>query len=397
MLTNVAYFHPHASVSYLCFGKGTVFYSYEVSNIDKLQTFLNENKGKFIYGYIGYDAKNGIEQLASQNADHLNFPLYYFYVPTTVYALGKHEINCIQGTDNKYNRDFIAYFLQKMKTSNVLKCQPFQSRISKQDYLQTVVRLQEYIQRGDIYEVNFCQEFFSSDNKSIDPLSLYGMLDRATKAPFSCYLQHDNYYVLCCSPERFIQKSGQKLISQPIKGTAQRGNNDEEDEQLKKNLKNNLKEQAENVMIVDLVRNDLSKIAIKGSVKVDELLGVYSFETVHQLISAVSCELPEEINFSDIIRSTFPMGSMTGCPKIRALQLIEKYESFRRGLYSGTIGYLLPNGDFDFNVVIRSVLYNSENGYLSCGVGGAITINSQPEEEYIECETKIRKIIDLLQ
>jgi len=397
---NTAYFHSRDSdqnsVSYLCFGEGNKFCSYKANALDNLQIFLNENKGKFIYGYVGYDIKNEIEHLNSENEDNLGFPLYYFHCPKNVFVLEENCVSQIQGKYRRRHTRFINSFLRELKYPILGNCKPFQSRISKENYVKTASKLKDHIQRGDIYEVNFCQEYFSTDNARIFPLSLYSRINSATKSPFSCYLQHDQKYILCCSPERFIKKQGTTLISQPIKGTAARGNDPNADKKLKTELKNSIKEQSENIMIVDLVRNDLSKIAKKGSVKVDELLGLYSFETVHQLISTVSCELYPETTFTDILRATFPMGSMTGCPKVSAMQLIEQYESFRRGLYSGTIGYFLPNGDFDFNVVIRTVLYNYQKKYMSCGVGGAITINSDPLAEYDECEVKVRKLLELL-
>jgi len=201
--------------------------------------------------------------------------------------------------------------------------------------------------------------------------------------------------LFCASPERFIQKKGNRIFSQPIKGTAPRGKDAIEDEVLVKLLKNDPKEKAENIMIVDLVRNDLSKIARKGSVQVDELCAVKSFATVHQLISTVSCDL-KTINFLDILYALFPMGSMTGAPKKRALELIDELEDFNRGLYSGSIGYMDPNGDFDMNVIIRSLVYNSISKRISCGVGSAITISSDAEKEYAECLVKIEKLRNVI-
>ena len=200
--------------------------------------------------------------------------------------------------------------------------------------------------------------------------------------------------MFCGSPERYIEKKDGRLRSQPIKGTAPRSNDPETDKQLKESLQQNEKERAENIMIVDLVRNDLSKIAQAKSVKVDELCQVYSFENVHQMISTISCIPKEDASFTDIIRATFPMGSMTGAPKLKAMEIIEQSEDFKRGLYSGSMGYISPNGDFDFNVVIRSLLFNELTKYLSCAVGGAITIQSIPEDEYQECLTKVKRILD---
>jgi para-aminobenzoate synthetase component 1 len=242
--------------------------------------------------------------------------------------------------------------------------------------------------------VNYCQEFYAENVEIEFPLDTYFKLNRITKAPFSTYLQTDHHVVFCGSPERYMKKSGERMLSQPIKGTAPRGINATEDEALKQQLQNDHKERAENIMIVDLVRNDLSRIAKKGTVQVSELCGIHSFETVHQLISTVECDVDKDIRFLDVLKASFPMGSMTGAPKVEAMKIIDETEDFNRGIYSGSIGYISPNGDFDFNVVIRSFIYNREKKYLSCAVGGAITILSDPEKEYEECQTKIQKILN---
>lgn len=392
----IAYFNSNSDTKYLCFGQGEQFIPDDVIDFEKLQQFLTANNDKFVYGYIGYDAKNSIEKLSSENTDRLGFPTIYFHVPKTVVKLTGSEMLFMQGEDTQSEQDFIRSFFEGMDTVNTETINPFQPRISKQQYLSAVNALKSHIQRGDIYEINFCQEYFSENNDLENPLGVYATINHVTQAPFSVYLQHDDLYVFCGSPERFIQKKGKKVISQPIKGTAPRGQSEEEDESLKIGLATNPKEISENVMIVDLVRNDLSKIAEKGSVHADELFGIYSFSTVHQMISTISCEIADTISFTDILKATFPMGSMTGAPKISAMKLSEQYESFRRGLYSGSIGYILPDGDFDFNVVIRTLLYNSATKYLSCGVGGAITISSDAEKEYQECETKVRKLLNAL-
>ncbi|PID89409.1 MAG: hypothetical protein CSB01_02115 [Bacteroidia bacterium] len=247
------------------------------------------------------------------------------------------------------------------------------------------------MRRGDIYEINFCQEFFA-EQVCINPEQLYNHLKKVSPTPYGCFYKTRNHYLLSASPERFIKKKGTKLISQPIKGTAKRGANKEEDDTIKHHLFTDAKERAENIMIVDLVRNDLSHTATKGSVKVEELCGIYSFPQVHQMISTVVANLRNDIHFVEAIKQCFPMGSMTGAPKIRAMKLIEQYESTKRGLYSGAVGYITPQGDFDFNVVIRSILYNATNKYLSFMVGGAITMQSNPEKEYEECLLKAKAI-----
>lgn len=392
----MAFFNSNSGTEYLCFGEGEQLIMQEHIDFDKLRQFFDRNKNKFIYGYIGYDAKKSIELLDSENHDQLGFPSLYFHIPHTVIELKNSQLTYIQGDDTPGTRDFAHSFKEQLKNKESGNIPPFQSRISKEEYINAVNQLKKHIQRGDIYEINFCHEYFSKQAEITDPLAVYSVINQVTQAPFSVYLQHDHFHVFCGSPERFIQKKGTKIISQPIKGTAPRGKTEQEDQRLKTALAENPKEISENVMIVDLVRNDLSKIAEKGSVKADELFGIYTYNTVHQMVSTISCEISEKIDLSAILKATFPMGSMTGAPKVSAMQLSEQYESFKRGLYSGSIGYILPNGDFDFNVVIRTLLYNSRNKYLSCGVGGAITISCDAEKEYEECEIKVRKLLNAL-
>ncbi|MDO9137243.1 MAG: anthranilate synthase component I family protein, partial [Lutibacter sp.] len=268
-------------------------------------------------------------------------------------------------------------------------------RIHKDDYYKKINTILNHIHRGDIYEANFCQEFYS-ENSVIDPVEVYQNLNEISKAPFATFLKLKNNYLLSASPERYLKKEGEILISQPIKGTEKRSTTKSVDEKLIKELEQNPKERAENIMIVDLVRNDFSRFAVKGSVKVEELCKVYTFEQVHQLISTVSCSIKNELHPVDIIKNTFPMGSMTGAPKISAMKIMEELEETKRGLYSGAVGYFTPNGDFDFNVIIRSILYNAPKKYISFSVGGAITAKSIPEKEYEECLLKAKAMKQVL-
>ena len=270
-----------------------------------------------------------------------------------------------------------------------------QCRFSKADYLDTVGHIKKEIGRGNIYETNFCMEFFS-EAAMIHPPQVFKALNRVSPTPFANYFKWFDHYVLSATPERFLSKKGRKLISQPIKGTAKRSDDLAEDEQIKKELSNHPKEQQENVMIVDLVRNDLTKSAKKGTVAVEELFGVYSFKQVHQMISTVVCELKDDISNVEVLKNSFPMGSMTGAPKIKAMQLMEHYERSKRGLYSGAIGYFSPEDDFDFNVIIRTILYNKKNKYLSFQVGSAITYYAEAEKEYEECLLKVKAILAVL-
>ncbi len=360
---------------------------------ESLMEFYKQRKD-WVFGYLSYELKDTIEKLSSKNDDRIEFPLLHFFCPRLIFTIEQQNL-CVYFRPELQTEELVLKTLQEI-LSNLLKEQKqeldsikIQQRISKEEYISSVGSIQEHIQAGDIYEMNFCQEFYVED-VTINAVNVFEKLNRLSKAPFSCYYKLHKKHLLCASPERYLKKVGNKLISQPIKGTSKRGATKEEDEQLKLALLNDEKERSENIMIVDLVRNDLSKVAKRGSVKLEELCGLYSFEQVHQLISTISCDVDDSVSISEILKSTFPMGSMTGAPKIRAMQLIEQYEKTKRGLYSGAVGYISPEGDFDFNVVIRSILYNENERYISYIAGSAITSKSIPEKEYEECMTKAK-------
>lgn len=391
----IAYLNSNDGSGLLAFGEGDRFEMTEDMQLSDLQQFIDTNKGKYIFGYLSYDLKDKLHGLPSKNEDHLKFPLVFLWVPKNVVKLLQEHFEFLQGARDEETYDFLNVFLEEETDENHHHyTSEFKPRISKEEYIKEVEKLKEHIQKGDVYEINYCQEFYTENIDINYKLDTYFNLNSITQAPFSGYLQFDEFAVFCGSPERFLKKEENRLVSQPIKGTAPRGATPEEDERLKNKLATDSKERAENVMIVDLVRNDLSRLALKNTVKVDELCGVYTFETVHQMISSVSCEIPPAITFTEILKATFPMGSMTGAPKLRAMELIENHEAFKRGIYSGSLGYIKPNGDFDFNVVIRTLLYNNKEKYLSCSVGGAITIQSDPELEYEECQMKVKRILD---
>lgn len=367
------------------------------NKLDSLKSIYS-NKD-WLFGYIGYDIKNDLEDLQSENPDGLGFNDIFFFQPRIV-MLDNDDNLIVKYFPNLDSEDSIMELIVKLDNANDIpefssNVEIFKRKFSKSEYLKTVEQVKEHIQRGDIYEMNLCQEFFA-ENIEINPAATFIALNRYSPTPFASFLKANNKYVISASPERFLRKIGNKIISQPIKGTISRSICPEEDEQIKIQLQNDPKERAENIMIVDLVRNDLSKIAEVGSVNVDELCGVYPFRQLFQMISTISCNIKPEHDFIDVIKATFPMGSMTGAPKIRAMQLIEHFEKTKRGLYSGSIGYISPDHDFDLNVVIRSLLYNKESKYLSFSVGGAITIHSDPEMEYQECMLKAKAILTTL-
>ena len=390
----VAFLDSNDGSSILAFGDGPVL-NHGENVLEDMSQFVQTHRGSYIFSCLSYDIKNQVEDLTSNNDNRLGFPDAIFWVPKYVVLIDNNEVNFVQGQRNNESANFLNTVLS-VKNQEKFPSVEFEmrARTSKENYLAHVSELQEHIQLGNIYEVNYCQEFYAEEVELQQPIEAYFKLNSITKAPYSSYFAFKEFYVLGGSPELYIQKTGDKISSSPIKGTRKRGKTPTEDGQLKKELFNDQKERSENVMIVDLVRNDLSKIATKGSVQVDELFGVYSFETVHQLISTISCRVDNSTSFTDILHASFPMGSMTGAPKISAMKLIEEHEEFKRGIYSGAIGLIKPNGDFIFNVVIRSLLYNSKEKYLSCPVGGAITINSIPEKEYEECLVKVQGILD---
>lgn len=392
---NICFLNSNDGTGILSFGIENEFILNEGKSLDQLQHYINQHKGSYLFGSLAYDLKNSIEELSSQHTDLLAYPLAHFWVPKFVIRLEKEKFEYLQGEQDEESFLFLDYFMEEEIDHNFHSFPyRFEARTSKERYISQVEKLKAHIQRGDIYEVNYCQEYFAENVELEYPMDTYFKLNRITKAPFSTFLQTDKHAIFCGSPERYMKKNGDRLLSQPIKGTAPRGIDSQADEALKQHLQNDPKERAENIMIVDLVRNDLSRVAKKGSVQVSELCGIHTFETVHQMISTIECELEKEVSFLDILNASFPMGSMTGAPKVEAMKIIDETEDFNRGIYSGSIGYISPNGDFDFNVVIRSLIYNRENKYLSCAVGGAITILSDPEKEYEECQTKIQKILN---
>lgn len=350
----------------------------------------------WLFGYLSYDLKNNVENLKSNNFDGLQFPDLFFFQPKKLFFLKDNQlvIQYLNMCDDEIDFDFdeiTQITITSIENSEV----KIEQRISKQDYISKVAKILEHIHRGDIYEANFCMEFFS-EIASIDPLEIYKKLNKISEPPFAVYFKNDTNFLMCASPERYLKKENLKIISQPIKGTSKRFSDEIEDNLSKLNLENDPKERSENIMIVDLVRNDLSRTATKNSVQVEELCAIYSFKQVHQMISTIVSEVENTTASVAILQTTFPMGSMTGAPKIAAMQIIEESEETKRGLYSGAVGYFTPNGDFDFNVVIRSILYNSKNEYLSFSVGSAITSLSTPESEYEECLLKAKAMFEVL-
>ena len=363
--------------------------------LDEYQSSIKD----WIFGYLTYDLKNTSESLKSENYDGLEFPDLYFFQPKKLFLIkdNKVEIKYLKMVDDDIDNDLleIEQFDNRIiqQSNNPIK---IKLRIHKDKYFEKANQMLAHIQRGNIYEANFCQEFYA-ENSKINPLETFKKLNTISKPPFATFLKIEDKFLLSATPERYIKKDGIDVISQPIKGTAKRSDNKEADIELAKALSKDTKERSENIMIVDLVRNDLSHTATKGSVKVKELCKVYSFLQVHQMISTISSKVKEDVRPVDIIKTTFPMGSMTGAPKISAMKIIEDLEETKRGLYSGSVGYFTPNGNFDFNVIIRSILYNKSKNYISYSVGSAITAKSDPLKEYEECLIKAKAMRQVLE
>lgn len=374
----------------------------EKSSLAELDSWLAEQQGDWVFGHFSYELKSQPAALgspANSRPDPIAFPHLCFFVPDILLQLQNNTltISCLQADP--------AQVWQSICNSEAIQEYPpaptgihIRPRMSREQYLEAIRQLQAHILRGDCYEINYCQEFFATDT-SIDPLPLYQRLTMLSPTPFAAYYRLQDRHLLCASPERFLRKKGNQLCSQPIKGTIKRNQGDAEaDQALIQSLQQSGKDKSENVMVVDLVRNDLSRVCRRGTVQVTELFGIYSFPQVHQMISTIEGELDEQYSFAAIIDACFPMGSMTGAPKKRVMELIEQYEYQQRGLYSGAVGYIDPQGDFDFNVVIRSILYNAAQKYLGYQVGGGITFYSDAVQEYEECLLKaaaIRKALGI--
>lgn len=363
--------------------------------LSALQAFHDLHRD-WMFGYLSYELKNQIEPtLESANHDGIQCPVAGFFIPK--FLLKFHNGHLDLGVvDESHRREFQTLMETEAPSSrDSSSTMDLDARMSENEYIHSVNALKDHIQRGDIYETNFCMEFFAS-GCSMDPVITFESLNARSRAPFGAFMREGDIFLMCSSPERYLKRWQQLVVSQPIKGTIKRGSDRETDELLKDALLWDPKERSENVMIVDLVRNDLSRIAIPGTVQVEELFGIYTFEQVHQMISSVICKVREQEPFTEIIRSTFPMGSMTGAPKFSAMQLIDKYEKTVRGLYSGAVGYVTPQGNFDFNVVIRSIVYNQLNHYTSVQVGSALTIECDAEKEYEECLLKAKAMRNTL-
>lgn len=365
-------------------------------SFEKLEQFQKASSGR-ILGYLGYDLKNDLENLHSENPDILDMPEAVFFEPELEVDFQSGELHIKSDNESLFAEAVAAINAGAKEESEERREIVFEASTSREEYIEAARSIQAHLQRGDIYETNYCFQF-SGRAPGFDPVNDFLKLQKLTEAPFSVFAKLDGRYILSASPERYLKNTNGKLISQPIKGTIARSQNPDEDKALKIQLRNDPKEQNENVMIVDLVRNDLSRVAASGTVKVETLFGVETFKTVHHLVSTISAQLDSNrYSVWDAIKATFPMGSMTGAPKISAMKIIDRHENFKRAGYSGAFGWMDSSGDFDFNVLIRTLFYNSENQTLAFSVGSALTIMAHPEKEYDECLLKADALIRTFQ
>jgi len=380
---------PHLHDCLLGAGAAT---SINTDDLHALDDFLQAQK-TWVFGHLSYDLKASVHGLSSLRESQINFPPAFFFRPAVFLRLSGNVLTITADDPQAVYAEIEAAVITDAPPPEGLV---LEQKLTREAYIEKLGRLREHIVRGDCYEINFCQEFFAQD-AHIDPASVFSRLVEQSPNPFCAFYRWHDQYLICASPERYLMKKGSRLLSQPMKGTQARDTADAaHDAELREGLRRSAKDRSENVMVVDLVRNDLSRVCRKGSVKVEELFGVYTYPLVHQMISTITGELEESARFSDILQATFPMGSMTGAPKHRVMELIDRYEPSARGIFSGAVGYIDPEGDFDFNVIIRSLMYNQTKRYLSWQVGSGITFYSNAEAEWEECLIKgaaIRKVL----
>jgi para-aminobenzoate synthetase component 1 len=345
----------------------------------------------FKVGIIGYEFKNRIENLESNNPAFFDLPELCFFEPNLIFKIDKHGIFAREKISSEILEEIESQILPEDPS---VTCTIF-PQISRESYLTSIRNIQIEIREGNTYEANFCQAY-AGEFETWDPIAAFLRLNELSAMPFAALFKANNQWLVSASPERFLKKKNSKLIAQPIKGTVKRGLTSAEDAANREKLLSSEKERAENLMITDLMRNDLARVSKTGSVQVEELFGIYPFPRVLQMISTVSSELKSQATLKEIIEATFPMGSMTGAPKISTMRLIDREESFKRGWFSGAFGWVDEQGDFDFSVVIRSIIADLEAKKLYFGVGSAITIDASAEQEYEECELKAQAILELL-
>jgi len=366
----------------------------ESSVLERFQQWL-DSKTEWSFGLISYDVRLLIERLPVRKDFDPSLPLISWFRPLVLIERRGSQL-FIRKNHSVFSDDELVRRVSETDDIHPHPSIVLNALVCREAYIEQAGSLLRHIRLGNAYEVNYCIPF-RAEASLPGPYSVWRRLAESTAAPMAGYFRSGDHHLLSASPERFLQRTGQTIRSQPIKGTIRRGSTLEEDTALRSQLASSEKDMSENVMIVDLVRNDLSRSALPGTVRVEELFGIHSFRTVHHMISTVCAEVPANTSFTQLMRDTFPMGSMTGAPKVEAMKLIDAHETRPRGWYSGTLGYITPEGDFDLNVVIRSLVYDDKSQQLSCTVGSALTTHADPGMEYEECLLKLEAIRRVLQ
>lgn len=369
------------------------------NRLSDLKEVISSHKNH-LFGFFSYDLKNELEKLISTGEDPFGFPVFWFFEPEILLRFQNGRIECLNGSTEVIGlcMDILSdsdhtIALKSIGDSTPEKTFEFIPVVSREEYGKNIDIIRRHIADGNVYELNYCIEW-QAQSASISPIETWKSMNKRTQAPFSAFVRMDQHYLMSASPERFMCKHGQLVYSQPIKGTAPRNTDPKQDIENAHLLSVNKKERAENLMIVDLVRNDLSRSCTPGTVKVPELCKVFTLKTVHQMCSTICGELKTPLHPLDALLAAFPMGSMTGAPKISAMKIIDELETFQRGIFSGSVGYFTPQGDFDFNVVIRSLIYRSDTKQAVVRAGSAITYDSNAEHEWGECLMKAEAIIN---
>lgn len=384
--------------------------------LDNLQSELNKYKVEnnthlpFIggaVGYLSYDLGNYIEKLPKTAVDDTNIYDLYFGFYNWVIVIDHLENKTYIATPNldiEKENEIIEYIEKRINKSEIngidsicyeeksVERTKLTSNFTKNEFENAVRKVQDYIRQGDIYQANLTQRF--NGKTTLSSYELYRDLRRFSPAPFGAFLNFEDSHILSNSPERFIKCIDRKIETRPIKGTRPRGKDKEEDLKLQEELKNSEKDRAELLMIVDLERNDIGKISKIGTVKVPELFVIEPYANVNHLVATVVGELDDNKDCIDVIKATFPGGSITGAPKIRSMEIIDELEPTQRNIYTGSIGYIGFNGDMDLNIAIRTIIKKDENVYFQ--VGGGMTWDSNPEDEYQETLDKAKSIMKAL-
>lgn len=361
---------------------------------EQLGTFL-EQHGDWAFGHLTYAMGAEVEPGLELGQDLLGWPTLRFFVPRFVVHWGQEDVQVHCRKEDHLEAEHLVAVLTGSDDRTHETRIPRLNLIGRSEYLERAGELLAHIQRGDIYEVNYCIAR-TGVARGLDPYAAFAALDTKLKAPYATFYRSGERYALCQSPERFLKVEDGMITGEPMKGTRPRHTDSSLDQALALELANDAKERSENIMAVDVMRHDMSRVAAPRSVRVPELCGVKSLSALHQMTSTVSARLREGLRTVDAVRSCFPMASMTGAPKRRAMQLINAMEGAPRGLYSGTLGFFTPDGDADFNVVIRTLLFDARSGAVSLATGSALTAACDLEREWEECEIKARSVLDAL-